>query len=385
MTDPLSPTQAANVAASAYLVRLVGDMQIVSETAQMTSIFDVPRGQRFVGESGFVGVKKVSGFGYVACGVGARRNECLVSVRGTVTGYDWVTDARMGAVAGPHGMPVHAGFWDATRAVLPKIKASLDRDQPETLHVVGHSLGGAMAGLIADALSGRYAVKLYTFASPRAGLAMQASAATRRLGEENVFRVYHDNDVVPMVPLWPYCHVPYDRNAYRLRGPGAVLSFPAHFMRKYIDSVQGASWGDLRHQVVHGLRPFEDARRWLEDAAALSGSGCLMGSAWVLDKLLWAFEKIIQTVLRLNSGMLGVLLLDGATALDALARLLHSGVLTSIDMAEQMGHWVVIALRWLGIQARQGVNLSVALIRYVLDRLHAVVGALVRRALEHLP
>ena len=48
------------------------------------------------------------------------------------------------------------------------------------------------------------------------------------LGARNVYRVYHDTDAVPMLPIFPFCHIPVGETAYLLRGPGALVSLSAH-------------------------------------------------------------------------------------------------------------------------------------------------------------
>lgn len=81
--------------------------------------------------------------------------------------------------------------------------------QPGTtmVHCIGHSLGGAIANLAAEwaANTLNKKVKLYTFGSPRVGFASGgfANKLTTALLPENIHRVYHNNDPVPMIPTFP--------------------------------------------------------------------------------------------------------------------------------------------------------------------------------------
>lgn len=377
MATELSPTQAAEIASSTYLTRLSGDLNVAADALPSAREgFDLPGGTRLIGVTGAV-LQKSSGFGYVAWGRGARQGECLIAVRGTYVAslHDWLTNARMGGVKGPSGHMVHAGFLRAAQSVLPQITQQLRGRSPSALHVVGHSLGGAMAGLLADSLGGLGCrTRLYTFGAPRCGLEPHAEYLTHRLGAENIYRVYHDTDMVPMVPLFPYSHLPYGDNAYRLKGPGTLVSIPAHYMPTHEKSVAGCSWKSLP-VILPGHGSFERASEWLAQAAQTGGPRIML-SASALQLILSGLDWILK---QMGRGA-ATILFAGATLLDSLARLLYSGMLQSVRLAQAVRNMLGAALRFLGRTLGAGTSITVGFIEYVLGLLFSFVSTMARRA-----
>ncbi|GLQ99215.1 lipase family protein [Dyella mobilis] len=383
MARELSPAQVGEVAESVYALRLSRDVIDVANSAPGTrEIFDLLRSSCLTGVTGLGGpIQQTTGFGYVAWGKGGRQGECLIAVRGTfkTSAYDWLTNIRMGGVIGPSGFLVHAGFWRGAQSVLPQINDKLRGRNPSTLHVVGHSLGGAMATLIADSLSSMGCpVRLYTFGAPKCGLEDHAQYLTSRLGADNIYRVYHDTDPVPMVPVFPYCHVPLDSNAFRLKGPGTRINVGAHLMPEYRNSVGDTAWSALP-VILPKHSSFEQASDWLAQAAKDSGP-FIMLSATALRLILSALDWILKQVGKTAALALYV----GSTLLDGLARLLYSGVLQSIQMAETIRNMLNAALRFMGRTAIATGNMTVSFIEYVLGLLFRFVAAIARRAVDML-
>jgi hypothetical protein len=378
MATELSPTQAAEIASSTYLTRLSSDLQVAGDAMPSARQgFDVAGGTRLTGVTGSMLLQKNSGFGYVAWGKGSRQDECLVAVRGTYVAslHDWLTNARMGGVTGPSGFPVHAGFWRAAQSVLPQIREQLRGRKVSALHVVGHSLGGAMAGLIADSLSGiGCTTRLYTFGAPRCGLEQHARYLTHRLGADNIYRVYHDTDLVPMVPVFPYSHMPYGGNAYRLKGPGTLVSIEAHYTPTYEKSVAGCSWNSLA-VVLPAHDSFEQASEWLAQAAKDSGPRIML-AAGALQMILSALDWILKQIGR----GFGVTLFAGATLLDSLARLLYSGMLQSARVALAVRNMLGAAMRFMGRTVTAASNITVDFIQYVLGLLFSFIATMAKRA-----
>jgi hypothetical protein len=102
---------------------------------------------------------------------------------------------------------VHAGFAAATRSLLPQLRQWIDRNghDPKKLIVTGHSLGAAMATLLASALPIGW---LVTLGSPRVGDA----AFIGTLQAANSVRIVDCCDLVtqvpPPLPIGGYTHVP---------------------------------------------------------------------------------------------------------------------------------------------------------------------------------
>ena len=100
---------------------------------------------------------------------------------------------------------VHSGFYEYANLVYDEILEQVKkmRKKEENVFVVGHSLGGAMAVLVAEQLAhdGIPVRELRTFGQPRVG--------TRRFREHlegcdigRYVRYVNNNDIVPHVPPW---------------------------------------------------------------------------------------------------------------------------------------------------------------------------------------
>ncbi|KAK7393270.1 hypothetical protein VNO78_21821 [Psophocarpus tetragonolobus] len=119
---------------------------------------------------------------------------------------------------------VHSGFLSAYDSVRTRIISLIRHaigyvdDHSESFHkwhvyVTGHSLGGALATLLALELSSNQLVKrgaisitMYNFGSPRVGNKRFAEVYNERVKDS--WRVVNHRDIIPTVPrLMGYCHV----------------------------------------------------------------------------------------------------------------------------------------------------------------------------------
>jgi len=113
---------------------------------------------------------------------------------------DFFNDARYVKTdfrpVGTEGGRVHAGFYDAFKAVRPAIASDLKkpRQRGKTLITTGHSLGGPLAKYEAVTFK---AAAVYVFGSPRAG---NGAFAERLEKQCPVFRFENRFDPVTMVP-----------------------------------------------------------------------------------------------------------------------------------------------------------------------------------------
>lgn len=126
----------------------------------------------------------------------------LISVRGTASVEDGLRDVDARQVPYVEGEgQAHRGFYNAFLAVKPFIERYLSAFYINgmTVIVCGHSLGGAIALLLAEWLRREWSsdnTLLYTFGSPRAGdkgFVTGASALTHH-------RLVNHNDPVPSLP-----------------------------------------------------------------------------------------------------------------------------------------------------------------------------------------
>jgi len=130
------------------------------------------------------------GFGAVA------GDTAYVALRGTqiTSPLDLIADALAIPVRWAGEGRVDWGFWNAFRSIRAEIDAWLAGVAHSRLVTTGHSLGAAMATLMA-ALHGE--AELVTFGSPRVG----TRAFTARFGADRIVRRYVDCvDTVPKLP-----------------------------------------------------------------------------------------------------------------------------------------------------------------------------------------
>jgi hypothetical protein len=139
--------------------------------------------------------------------VAAQPNMVIVAFRGTETIGNALTDVKTALIRHTifPGL-VHLGFAHAAEAVYPTVRvmvSALGRGRP--IYVTGHSLGGALATLVAHRLlvEGFPVRAVYSYGSPRAG-----DRNFRDAYRVPHYRFVNDNDLVPHLPLrWCYRHV----------------------------------------------------------------------------------------------------------------------------------------------------------------------------------
>jgi triacylglycerol lipase len=130
--------------------------------------------------------------------VASGRGATILSFAGTdpVSLANWVSDFNFRAGAGG----IADGFHQAFDAVQKQVFA-LARTANQPLFVTGHSLGGALAVIAAQALqsSGFDVAGVYTFGMPRPGDEAFARVSYDPLLGSRTYRLVHGNDIVPTV------------------------------------------------------------------------------------------------------------------------------------------------------------------------------------------
>ena len=125
--------------------------------------------------------------------------DVLIACRGTepTALNDVLADLKMFPVPHHKGGRVHRGFYAEYDKVIPGIKEALakhDKKGTKTVWVTGHSLGGAMAVLVAAELQPTGG--LHTFGQPRVGNA----EFLKCLDGIKYYRYRNNNDIVTAVP-----------------------------------------------------------------------------------------------------------------------------------------------------------------------------------------
>lgn len=210
-------------------------------------------------------------------------------------GADWISNARIGVERSKTGIPVHLGFNSIFCSMKESIEQFLSAHQDATgvIHCIGHSLGGAIATLTADWVRGKgRSVKLYTVGAPKVGLEFFADQLTTSLQSQNIFRIYHATDVVPMIPVYPFTHAPFYKAGYQLPSD-SLVSLASHKMQSYINSIGTNTWESLGTIAKHDI----DARsveRWLKSEKPLNPLNAKTwdwinaGLSLVLRKVKWS-------------------------------------------------------------------------------------------------
>lgn len=383
MPNELTPKQAAIYTKSAYSLRIDTDMlTAVQASSKAGSDFNIASGIRFTGVSGISlpAASSRTGFGFIAFGTAQRQGECLIAVRGTEpsSAHDWLSNVHMSGTPGPSGPPVHEGFNNLAHSILPQVWTAIRGRSISTLHLVGHSLGGATATILADALRGVASIKLYTFGAPRAGTVLHSQFLSAAIGADNIFRVYHDTDPVPMVPIFPFAHVPISRQGYMMTGCGNIISVAAHNMDLYIHNVGEAGWRGLP-VISHRRFSFDT----VDDVLGMAGS-VDFGPAMLNAQILRLIAQALKLLLAEAVATIGTGLFVAATVLDQMAAILNSAAAASIAVAATTRQLLETIMRFMGRALQAGVRLTVAVIRWVLDLLFQFIAGVARQALQRV-
>lgn len=185
-----------------------------------------------------------------------------VVVRGTDRPWDWVRDLRIRKVSGPFGREgefVHATWFDdAARLWSHMAIGSICRAAArhgERIAIVGHSLGGATAVLLA-ALARQDDIPIHflmPISCPRVGSDVFVNALERKIGPSRIFRFTRCRDAV--------CRVPLRRCGWRHVG-----------VNHYFDR-----WGEYHRDPSRGFMAWDRATQKLSELTDMTACN---NSAW---------------------------------------------------------------------------------------------------------
>ncbi|MEM9127140.1 MAG: lipase family protein [Pseudomonadota bacterium] len=376
----LSGKTAARLAQSVYALRLNDNVQAaLAASAEGTALFDMfhidDSAKRVIGQSGAV-YRPATGFGLLLRRKGAvNQGEYVLAIRGTEFSSisDWLSNANVTLDRGPGGWPVHAGFNRVYRSMSRAVNEALAGKNITTLHVCGHSLGGALATLFAAefAFNNKADVKLATFGAPRPAPPFFCHSLARKLGDANMRRVYTLADPVPMVPLWPFSHPPGAQ--YAVNANFGSITKDAHSMDEvYLDRMPDSGW-----PVPDRTPNYRNVDYWLQRANSASGPFSAMGY--------WALGKALQGILALAEAALGIVFVAGATLLDTLAEILVNAARVAALVGDLLLRFVRAAMRFLGQVAsgvRSAAEITAWFLRSILNRIYSGVAAAARGAIN---
>jgi len=391
----LTPYQTASIASGVYKLQTttMGQLLETLEPLGCEGLFEVGEQSRFKGSSGALRMKTETGFGYFAAGKPNTpfADDLLIATRGTLgakTGPDWFSNYNVGLQLGPGGLPVHAGFNEIWKTFRKQLQEFLQGRRPRRIHCVGHSLGGALATLNADFITAGHMadVSLYTFGAPRVGDAVFTRSLTKRLGAGHIQRVFHPSDPVPMIPLFPFWHMPFGEPGLQISsGLGGLLNADAHSMENSYRTcmAQFSNWGDLRSAVARRADEAAQVKSWLEGAAQGRGS-FLMGSASLLSMIGRALGWLLKSTGKLMLNAVGASLVSQVTVLDHLAWALTTGARVYKEVADYLKTLIKAIWGYLGRKTVQVADVTMAFMRWVLELLFSSVRNLASRALSFL-
>ena len=138
----------------------------------------------------------------------------IIVIRGTANEANVLSDIDVRLVSDTRtGIKLHKGFRDAAVSIMQIIDTSMktnkgivqgqERTYPleQTVHVTGHSLGGAVAQIIGMWLHKRGKnVQIFSYGSPK------VSSQVLSGGQPTHWRVVRLSDPIPFTPTWPYQH-----------------------------------------------------------------------------------------------------------------------------------------------------------------------------------
>lgn len=325
-------------------------------------------------------------FGLVSLGANQYSNDLFIIFRGSTTANhnaDWVSNARLGVDFSHSGLPVHTGFNQIFTSMLPRIKECIAAvsDNVRIVHCVGHSLGGAVATLAASWIKREHPswyVNLYTFGAPRPAYTLFASKLTDKLGAENIHRVYHQTDPVPMIPMYPFVHAPLPGLGHSVPSSQSIHSAAAHDIGLYHQNVKSCNWLDLsRSRPAYHFEHLIEG--WLKSKIPVNPNSAKTYE-WLNAAMIWVLKKILGTVaFSLQTAFWGV-----HTLADKIAWILERGV----EISKDIGYWVyqlmIKIAQTLGVKLYEGVKaLTRSLMQSLLVRLMDKMAREAKKAIRN--
>lgn len=168
-----------------------------------------------------------------------------ITIRGTDDRANTWQDLEIALVRNDYlGINLHRGFQNDTKVIHADIKPHLK--PAYSIRLTGHSLGGAVAIILADFLvkDGFRVERVVTFGQPKV-TDLEGKSITRR----GITRVVHDEDVVPMLP--PDGLLLANKRSYQHFGPEIVLRDGRKYVYLQSHDANRLSIGEFRRDIFH--------------------------------------------------------------------------------------------------------------------------------------
>lgn len=379
-THILTPNESLSAAEGVYNLKKGFDIEKAFEDTKVKNIFDFnSNSKEFSAESGIFEFKEKAGFAAMAMGKGKYENHAILVCRGTDGFKDWLSDFNIGAQLSDSGHIVHAGFNRIYEQFRNDMMAYINKNQPSTIHCVGHSLGGALANMAADTIVNRGTkAKLYTFGAPRVGTNGFANKLSRHplLGVKNIFRVYHSSDPVSMIPLFPFVHAPQPGGEYYINKTLVVNPWD-HKMSVYTKSLYNVnSWSSIKNP-----HPSIDAhiQQWMNSDDTWRYCGL---NTHNIGMAMGAIKLILKDTLTEGWNAASFAATTGITVLDQLSLAVSRAAKVSKEKESMLMNILGRILKMLGIKMGPKQSLTLAFIQYVFRSLSFALNRSVRIALS---
>ena len=123
----------------------------------------------------------------------------IITIRGTSNENNVLADLDARLIKDDVlGIYFHKGFLDASTYVIQTIDSTYSLEH--TVHITGHSLGGAIAQIVGMWLHNRgYNVQIFSYGSPKVSTQVLSS-------QPDHWRVVRTSDPVTFTPMWPFRH-----------------------------------------------------------------------------------------------------------------------------------------------------------------------------------
>lgn len=381
MSHSISPSTAASVAARVYDIRKSNKFSNIFHEDFLAN-FEITSNQIKGVSGGLINqlLNRTKGFALTAQGISPQfKGHHIIGIRGTVftSCSDWLTNLNVAITHGPKNLEVHSGFEKAFTSMKPMFEAYVKSHKPKCLHLVGHSLGGAIAQLTAIWASEKgIPVNLYTFGAPRVVLNHSVHSAAHNIGQ---YRVTHGADPVPCVPAWPFSHTSSEYQT--AMNEGASFNIAAH-------SMEGSSPGYIKSVDVFkdyasmesSIKPLHYNHTVLKYDQRFNVRFSLNWQRVITNGLITFLKKTGQyAIISAQAG-----LTVGLTFYDILARCLYESVVKFVELTEELKGLIGHMLAFVGKASYEVKELTAQFIRWVLGLMIKKLYMVAKQAIDRI-